>query len=278
MMWRITRSLSWYRMTAALAARNWRAVQQGTRSDHIFFKQALTRLLGCDTPWLLATAREYRDNVNAWRRLSNLKSASRKTDGYAKTLDVAEGFAVWALVKHERPRVVVELGTQRGLSARLWKEALNAYVPDHQLILCDLEDYRAFIADDEATFLRGDARVTLAEIFASRQVDLLFNDAHPYDLIKWSVAEALSRNVRILAFHDVGYHHPRAVARPETAQVPVDERSRHGDDYRQHGHWERHVMAELLDPRIAERDSVETDSMRIEIFDSLFGFGVALRN
>jgi hypothetical protein len=63
----------------------------------------------------------------AWRHLSSYQSAGPATDGFGKTLDVAEGFAAWAIVKHLRPRVVLEIGTQYGISARLWKEALKAY-------------------------------------------------------------------------------------------------------------------------------------------------------
>jgi hypothetical protein len=253
------------------------AIRTHTRPGTVFFERELEWLLGRDREWLEETAREYRGGWRAWRYLSSYRSSSARSDGIAKTLDVAEGFAAWALIKHLRPRVVVELGTQNGISARLWKEALKAYVPGHQLYLCDLEDRRLFIGDDEAIFLRGDARETLVGLFASRSIDLLFNDAHPYGLIRWSVEQGLERGVKAFAFHDVGCEHRRGPYRSESSKLPASDRLLHGEEYSRFGHWERHVMAELFSPEILNHNSVVMAPHRIQIFDSLFGFGVALR-
>src|SRR5690606_25385244 len=108
--------------------RNQAAIQRMCATGQVFFAAELRHFLGCDDPWLAAAAREYADCPAAWKHLSGLRSPSRATDGMAKSLDVAEGFALWALVKHLRPRLVVELGVQYGISARLWKEALTLYV------------------------------------------------------------------------------------------------------------------------------------------------------
>lgn len=256
--------------------RNWYAVRIGTQQKHIFFQQELQQLLDCDSKWLRTTASEYYNCSAAWRRLSGYRSPSRETDGFGKSLDVAEGFAAWALVKHLRPRVVVELGTQYGISARLWKEALKMYVPGHELILCDLEDHRRFIGDDECTFLKGDAWQTLPEVFVSRSVDLIFNDAHPYNLIRWSVEEGLKQGVPTFAFHDVGCKHPRSPFRMQSAWLKPEEKLIHTADYGPCGTWERHVIAELFDQRALYADTVEKASTRIQIFDSLFGLGIVV--
>jgi hypothetical protein len=260
------------------AFRNWRAVSNGTRPSHIFFEDELKWLLGCDVEWLRESAREYRSCPAAWRWLSNFRSTSRRTDGPAKTVDVAEGFVIWTLVKKLSPRVVVELGTQHGLSARVWKEALRKYVSAHDLILCDLIDSRLFIGDDECTFIKGDARLTLPAIFDEMSVDVLYNDAHPYDLVRWSVEEGLKHGVKAFVFHDVGRFHPRGPFKFESAQLTQKEKRLHSMDLAQYGHWERHVMAELFDPRILHQDSAAGSIDRIQIFDSLFGVGVVLRS
>lgn len=259
---------------ASHAARNWQAVQRGTQPGAIFFQPELRFLLQVDETWLQQTAAEYRGCMAAWQHLSGLKSASRQTDGVAKSLDVAEGLALWATVKHFRPRVVVELGTQHGVSARLWKEALKKYVPDHELILCDIEDVRRLIGDSEATFLLGDARQTLQQVFATRKVDLLFNDAHPYDLIRWSVEEGLKHAVPVFAFHDVGRHHSRNTFKVESASVPLTKRYVESENWATYGAWERHVMGEVFDQRILTQDAVEMPTARMQVFDSLFGLGI----
>lgn len=259
-----------------LAMNNYRAVRRGTQPDSIFFQSEIRSLLNCDRQWLFETAAEYRKCSAAWRRLCGYHSHSRRTDGLAKTLDVAEGFAAWAVVKHLRTKVVVELGTRYGASARLWKEALKRYVPDHELILCDLKDERRFIDDSECTFLEGDARQTLAEVYATRPVDLLFNDAHPYDLIRCSVEEGLLHGIAAFAFHDVGCGHPRGPFKAESASVSVDDKQIHAEDWATYGHWERHVMADVFHPGILHVEAAVIPSARIQVFDSLFGFGVVI--
>lgn len=260
-------------------ARNAVAVFKGTLPGSIFFHHEIEQFLGVDAAWIQATAAEYRVSPAAWKLLSGLRSPSRKTDGVAKTLDVAEGFALWALVKHIRPRVVVELGSQYGISARLWKEALKRYVPNHSLFLCDLEDQRRFIGDDESTMLQGDARETLQQICATYTIDILHNDAHPYDLIRWSIEEGLRQGIRIFTFHDVGKNHARSVFKPQYADLSIGEKTTHATDWQTYGLWERHAVAELFDQRAIHEDAVENTTCRIQFFDSLFGFGaVAIKH
>jgi hypothetical protein len=266
----------WLKMTRQ-TIRNRETVNTHTQPGKIFFQSEISQFLGCDEKWLIETAAEYRACPAAWKYLSGLGSPSRQTDGYAKSLDLAEGFALWSLVKKMRPHVVVELGTQYGLSAHLWKVALKAYVPQHELILCDLEDHLRFIKHEECTFVLGDAYQTLRQIFATRHVDVLHNDAHPYHLIEWSVTEALQQGVPILTFHDVGFRHPRGPFKSTGVSLSHEEKMQHSTDYAQYGTWERHVMAEILDQRIWEHDDAVNDRHRIHIFDSLFGFGVSLQ-
>lgn len=258
---------------------NLRCVRLGTRPGAMFFRSELGWLLGCDDAWLAETAAEYRRSFRTWRLLSGLRSVSPKTDGYARSLDVAEGFAAWALIKHVRPRSVVELGTQYGIYARLWKDALARYVPDHELILIDIRDARRYITDDEALFIRADARDVPPEILSSWRVDLLFNDAHSYSLVMDSVRHGVRSGVRAFAFHDVGRRRPRGPFNPEGADVSLEEKLKEDEsDYVRYGTWERHVMAEVFDRRALFTDSVCTESYAIQFFDSLFGFGVAIEN
>ena len=257
--------------------RNWHTVRKNSNQKASFFFDEIYQLLKTDVRWVRDAAAEYYRCFSAWKRLSSYRSASPKTDGITKTLDVAEGFALWAVVKRLRPAVVVELGTQFGISARLWKEALKAYVPQHELILCDIADGRRFIGDDESTFIKGDARDTLPNIFNSVKVDLLFNDVHPYDLIYWSTQEGLKHDVTTFAFHDVGGKHPRGPFNAGHATLPIDVKIAGNEDYARYGHWERHIMAEIFDERILHHDAVQNESNRLQIFDSLFGVGVVIQ-
>jgi hypothetical protein len=256
--------------------RNRTTIQHQAQTGAVFFDLELQQLLDCDDGWLRATSREYTACPAAWEALSGLQSRTRSNDGVAKTLDLAEGFALWALVKYLRPQVVVELGVNLGVSARLWKEALRCYVPEHRLILCDLEDHRRLIGDEEATFYRADAKIVLPQVLAEQRVDILHNDAHPYDLIHWSVETAFAHQVPCLTFHDVGRGR-RGPFKLESSRLSPEAKRREGDNWAEYGHWERHVMAELLAPELLLQDFASTTNWRVQIFDSLFGFGAALR-
>jgi len=81
-----------------------------------------------------------------------------------------------------------------------------------------------------------------------------------------------------LTFHDVGGYQLRGGPfKPVGATLPKAEKAKYGEDYGPYGTWERHVMAEIFDQRLVQQDFVVTSDWRMQIFDSLFGFGVALR-
>lgn len=267
-----------------LYRQHYKSFRQGRRNRVIlsqrkepFFSNELMLLLGCDETWLTETLFEYTACPAAWEKLSGLRSVSRETDGFAKSLDVAEGFALWALVKWIRPQVVVELGVQYGISARLWLEALKRYVPRHELILCDLEDKRLFIDDRDCTFLQGDAYQLLPEIFETRSVDLLHNDAHPYSLIHWSVGESIKLAVKALTFHDISSTPPRNPFKLVGAELSPEEKRLNDNNWGKYGTWERHVMGEYFGEKILYEAFTENDDFRVQAFESSLGFAVALR-
>lgn len=267
---------AWYGSMQMRANR--RAVPARLAGGDPYLAHEIAWLTGRDSDWVLETASEYAATPAAWERLAGLRSPARRTDGISMSMDVAEGFAAWALIKHLRPNVVVELGSLYGVSARLWKEALKCYVPDHRLFLCDLVDSLRYVGKDEATLLLGDGVAMLEKMLAQGAVDLLFNDAHPYTLIRDTIRIGLDGDVACFAFHDVGgralRNYPYFV---ESASATPAERIENSTNFARYGHWERHCMAEAWDERILTQDAVAIPGWRLQIFDSLFGFGVALR-
>ncbi|MEM6885407.1 MAG: hypothetical protein AAF571_10275 [Verrucomicrobiota bacterium] len=243
-----------------------------------FFEHEIQCFFKKDKAWVKEAFRDFVACKPAWENLSGLRSPSSKTDGMAKTIDLAEGFAMWCLICSEKPRRVVELGTQYGISGRLWKEALKKYVPEHELILCDLEDQRTLIGDDECTFLEGDGVECLHEAFKRGDVDLLFNDAHPYLLIRDSVNVAIAHKVPAYAFHDTGCQHPRGPYHPEFYTMTEEQKIEHGMNYKDYGHWERHLIGAIFDERALNQDFCQSDEASIQTFDSLFGFSAVLTN
>ena len=265
-------------LLARLHHANKSAVAEWTQPQKVFLSDSIMWLTGRTRQWVEETAAEYRASHDSWIHLSGLRSPDGRSDGVSKSMDVAEGFAAWALIKHLRPYVVVELGTRFGVSARLWKDALNLYSPNHRLYLCDLVDLRRYIGEDEAIFMQGDAIASLQNILQKERVDILFNDAHPYKLIGDSLELGIAHNVPCFAFHDVGGRKLRGGPyHAESASLTKEERLAHEFDFDAVGHWERHCMAEYFDERILYADAVETDKWLMQVFDSLFGLGVIMR-
>lgn len=44
-----------------------------------------------------------------------------------------------------------------------------------------------------------------------------------------------------------------------------------------YGHWERHVMAEAFCSRVLTSDRCEVGGYRLQVFDSLFGLALVVR-
>lgn len=251
-------------------------IEYRLKTGEPFFQKELCQFLCVDKEWVKETFREYAETPEAWIRLSSYQSPSSQYDGKAKSLDIAEGFAVWSFVKMFRPKNVVELGSQFGISARLWKEALQRYVPQHSLHLFDLEDKRQYITDQEATLHLGDAYRLFPEFLKSNKVDLLINDAHPYELIKWSLFEAIQKKVPYFAFHDVGNRTKRGPFRKNYFHLSEYDKLKGSLNWGKYGHWERHVMADVFDRKIADQKFTENKNVRVQIFDSLFGYGFVI--
>jgi hypothetical protein len=251
-------------------------IEYRAKTGEAFFQKELCKFLNVDKSWIKQSFGEYAETPEAWVRLSSYRSPSSQHDGKAKSLDIAEGFAVWAFVKKFRPKNVVELGSQFGISARLWKEALQKYVPGHELHLFDLEDKRQYITDQDATLHLGDAYRLFPEFLKSNRVDLLINDAHPYELIKWTLTEGILHKIPFFGFHDIGCTHKRGPYKKEYFKLSEYEKIKGSLNWHHYGLWERHAMADFFDKRIAAESCVENEHIKCQIFDSFLGFGFVI--
>ena len=251
-------------------------IEYRVKTEAPFYQKELCNFLSVDKQWIKQAFEEYAATPEAWMRLSSFQSPSSQYDGKAKSLDIAEGFAVWAFVKKFRPKNVVELGSQFGISARLWKEALQKYVSEHSLHLFDLEDKRQYITDQDATLHLGDAYLLFPEFIKYNNVDLLINDAHPYELIKWSIIEGIKHKIPYYAFHDIGMRNKRGPFKKSSYSLTEYQKVIGSHEWHKHGLWERHVMADIFDKRILKKDFVENTFSKTGIFDSLFGYGFVI--
>lgn len=253
--------------------------------DDIIFANELQKLLDISFEKIEKYDNEFK-SLPFQGFLPDEASASKKTDNADKTMDLAEAFAFYCILREKNASSILELGTRFGCTAAFFKIVLSINANENgnenkNLVSCDLyKDFR-YINEKDFTFLQGDARNLFPAILENGEFDCLFNDAHPYDLIKKSSVDAIDRKVPILAFHDVGKNHKRSGFDRERYFIPEEQKincvyDSHGTPV-EGGHWERHVMAELFSEKLLDDDFVETDEFIVQIFDSLFGLGIAIR-
>ena len=249
------------------------------------FTQELQDLLSVSVEQIENYYNEF-ERLSVWRLLPEIGSNSRRTDHSDKTLDIAEAFSFYCVLRHLKATSIIELGTRFGVSSALLHATLvenMKEIPKSRrnatLIGCDLVREFQYI-DEQAkyfTFNCGDAHNLFPSILETRQFDCLFNDAHPYTLIKKSTESAIENKVRVLAFHDVGKKHRRSSFNRESYFLSEEEKIKNNLNLKDYGYWERHVMAEIFGERILDEDSLETVDHKVQIFDSLFGLGIAVR-
>lgn len=139
-------------------------------------------------------------------------------------LDDLEAEIVYLLVRDVRPRIVVEIGPDRGWSSSWILRALADNGTGH-LYSCDLYDYstRAVPRDlpqGRWTFVQGDATTSLDRL--PRDIDLLLIDAaHTAAFARWYLERVLPglRPGTAVAIHDIFPAADKAHRMPEAAVV-----------------------------------------------------------
>ena len=247
-------------------------LEKWIREKNPFFKSEIKKFYEENDVWVLESLNDFYNCKVAWENLTLFQSDSRKGDGIGKSVDIAEGFAIWCFVRHFKPQSIAEIGTRYGVSARLWKEALKKYVPEHRLTLFDLEDVRRYIDDSEAKLIVGDAFKLFPDFLNNHPVDLLILDAHPYELTRWALEEGFKRGIKNFAFHDVGKKHRRGPYKPQYYTLPEIVKLKHSLDWGTYGTWERHLQADFFDKALATKDYVQNEFSTSQVFDSLFGY------
>ncbi|PIQ85379.1 MAG: hypothetical protein COV74_09270 [Candidatus Omnitrophica bacterium CG11_big_fil_rev_8_21_14_0_20_45_26] len=245
--------------------------------EEIPFRSEIAKLLSVQEDWLIQTYYEYcLAKANFEPLLPAVRSSRRATDHGGKSLDPHEAFALWCVIKKCKAKRILELGTRFGVSARFFRVAhlFMFGLDDSKIYSCDLNREYRYVNDDDFEFIQGDAKLLFPDILKKNKIDLIFNDAHPYDLTKISVSASLEAQSPIITFHDVGKNHPRSPFKREAYFLPVNERNL--INLAEYGPWERHVMAEFFGQNLLDEDFSETDQYRVQIFDSLFGLGVAI--
>ena len=107
-------------------------------------------------------------------------------------------------------------------------------------------------------------RIAIEKI-RKEQPDLVFLDAHPYDLTKNIVNECLSRKINFMC-HDVSYNIGHDVAKKRSKNF----NQKRGTD----AQWELYVLCELIDEKLWQEDYFENNDLIYERDQDKYGLGI----
>jgi glycosyltransferase involved in cell wall biosynthesis len=193
-----------------------------------------------------------------------------KALGERKTLCLEEAFVLYVLLALRRPKVIVEIGTQHGKSARRILDMASLLGLEARLICFDIQNEVQHFAPHEATLVERDVTGRFrTEVLEQFQPDLLFVDVHTYHLLKEVVHESLvAPRKPIIVMHDcsAGLCNPNmTLSRGDTNVTSLT------------GIWERHVLAEefgVSDPKGSQLDDLTTATARVRVFSTPHGIAI----
>jgi len=181
-----------------------------------------------------------------------------------KSLSIDESFILYLIVRLFHVQHIAELGVRYGISTRFWLKTTSCKVSGYDLKRLYNKRLKK-IDNTRFHFILGDIKKT----WKKDNYDLIFYDAHPYDLTH-QIASTSKEKVKIHCFHDVG----KGCFNILGQQVPKESRT----DIVTHGHWERHVMAEVFNAGILTNQMDIGNEWRSLIVDDKHGLGISIHN
>lgn len=214
---------------------------------------------------------EVEERLRSYRRFHEAKDYAR-TLGEYKTLCFEEAFLLSLALAAERPRTIVEIGTQHGKSTRRLIDLKNLLGLDGKIVCLDVADVVRHFAPAEAELMVENVTGRFAErVLRTYAPGLLFLDVHAYPLLREALVETLADPGRwLVALHDCG----RGLCNPRMTLAKDDPNVSSST-----GVWERHVLAEVFgvaDPLSERLDDLETATRRLRIFSTPHGLAVIL--
>jgi len=187
--------------------------------------------------------------------------------GESKYLCMEEAMLCYFTLKFQRPDLIVEIGTQYGVSTRKIIDIRNYLGIKAPIVCYDIEDQAKYFTSDEVTLKVQDVSQCLREeIFGNSSRGYLHLDAHPYYLTRDAILEAIREQYWAVTVHDCGRGlcNPAMEIRRDQPEL-ISSRT---------GHWERHVLAEVFgvsSPLAEDLDFQETTTHRMRIFETPHG-------
>ncbi len=190
--------------------------------------------------------------------------------GETKTLCLEEAFLLYLSAQVIRPRNFCEIGTQFGKSTRRILDIFNLLKLSPGCYCYDIVKDIRFVSDEEVCFIIRDLTHDFeVEVLQKTSPELLFLDAHPYELLKKIINEFVlwsDTHPSILVVHDCSSGLYR-----QNMKIPKDKPSMVSS---QTGLWERHVLSEIFKVSDEQLNDLKTRTHRLKIFNTPHGIAL----
>lgn len=197
-------------------------------------------------------------NFNDFYKKSKMADILKK----AKTLSAVECRAVFKYMKTYKPKTILEFGVQYGCSTRMFIEIAKSLGYKLNLHSWDIEEGYRFVKSNQFTFHKEDITGREKKIIEEYKPNLIFLDAHPYNLTKNLMELCVDKKINFMA-HDIsllercrkqtgGFKNKKVVQTP----------------------WEAYLIGKVIDESLWTKDLFENDKLIARCIRDKFGLAI----
>ena len=200
--------------------------------------------------------------MEALQKIWAENNISQMTD-VVKTLSFTESSFIFNYIAKHKPKVIFEFGTQHAVSTRIFYEICKSFGYEPTIHCFDVVDEIKYIDKDKIVFHHEDITGREQQFISDLKPDLIFLDAHPFQLTSNLVDICLAEKIDFMA-HDVS--------------LEIHERARvQSDNFQNKGkytNWELFILMEKIDKDLDKLDHYSSAEMTIDIIRDRFGLAV----
>jgi len=200
---------------------------------------------------------------NKWFESTDLPNILNK----AKTIDRKECFEIYKYFIQYRPSVIFEFGVQFGCSTRFFLELAKHLNLNVNMHCFDIKNIIKFVEPNQITMHIEDITNKVEEVFNSLpKPDLIFLDAHPYQLTKILVQKCLEEKINFMA-HDTSQ---------EIGKIETAKRTNNFTNFSNSivAAWELYILCELISQDLWTNPEYHNDKLDLNITTGRYGLAI----
>jgi len=204
-----------------------------------------------------------KSDFNNWFDSSCLPNILTK----AKTLDKKECFEIYKYFLQYRPLIIFEFGVQYGCSTRFFLELSNHLNLNVVLHSFDIKNNVKYAEFKQFFMHIQDITEHVDSVFKELpKPDLVFLDAHPYQLTKNIMKKCLKNQINFMT-HDVSQEIGKIRASKRTNQFTNFSPSTGAE-------WELYTICELISQDLWTSTSYHNDKIDVKIITGKYGLAI----